>query len=190
MNKKIATLTSFRGKLTAVIALLAMLSFNAQAVFAQASTQPTQKQTTTPTQQTKTTVKAKEAGTQSTQSKAKETHDPFNGKTFDVTLTEKGKVTGDKDKLIFAGKKFESTLCTAKGFPKSDYTIHESNGLTTFTLKAVSEKEGTMSWIGTLKGDTLSGTATLTKPDKTVVTYSFKGNAEGASGKNETKSTK
>lgn len=193
MNKTIASLFGFRGKLTAVMAFIAMLSFNTQVAFAQTATgQQTQKQTNVQSKtQTKATTQTASQMKQGTaaQTKVHPASDPLNGKTFEVMLTEKGKTTGEKDKLIFSGKKFESTHYNAAGFAKADYIVNEANGTASFTAKTASAKDGSISWVGTLKGNAINGMAVLTKPDKTVVNYSFKGTVASAPVKNDMKAT-
>src|SRR5438445_710981 len=109
MNTKNQKQSSLQGRLFATITFLAVIIFSAQIVNAQANDykapapkQPTAKPMAKP------------------QTQAKPAVDMFNGKTFDVTVTEKGKATGDKDQLVFAGKKFEATSYTAKGYTKGD----------------------------------------------------------------------
>ena len=90
-------------------------------------------------------------------------------------MTEKGKTKGDPDTFVFKDGKFRSTACDAYGFTETSYTAAVSDVSTTFEAEATSPKEGTMKWKGTVKGDSLEGTAVWTKNGQADMHYTFKG---------------
>ena len=100
---------------------------------------------------------------------------PLDGKTFAGEMTEKGKARGDKDTFVFKDGKFRSTGCDAYGFTETSYTAAVSDVSTTFQAESSSPKEGTMKWKGTVKGDTLEGTADWMKKGQADMHYTFRG---------------
>ncbi len=84
---------------------------------------------------------------------------PLDGKSFVGTMTARGKTTGDKDTFVFKDGKFRSTMCDSYGFTETAYTAAVSDVSTTFQAEAASPREGTMKWKGTVKGETVEGTA-------------------------------
>ncbi len=99
----------------------------------------------------------------------------LDGKTFVGTTTEKGKTKADKDSFVFKDGKFRSTACDAYGFTEASYTAAVSDVGTTFEAVSTSPGEGTMKWKGTVKGDTVEGTADWMKTGQADMHYSFKG---------------
>jgi len=99
----------------------------------------------------------------------------LDGKTFVGTMTEKGKTKGDSDTFVFKDGKFRSTACDVYGFTETAYTVAVSDVATTFEAVATSPKEGTMRWKGTVKGDSVDGTAVWTKNGQADAIYTFKG---------------
>ena len=81
------------------------------------------------------------------------------GKSFVGAMTAKGKTKGDKDTFVFKDGRFRSTACDAYGFTETAYTAAVSDVSATFEAEATSPSEGTMRWKGTVKGDTVEGTA-------------------------------
>ena len=100
---------------------------------------------------------------------------PLDGKSFVGAMTEKGKTKGDPDTFIFKDGKFRSTACDVYGFTETSYTTAVSDAGTTFEAVSTSPKEGTMKWKGTVKGDSVEGTAVWTKNGQADAIYTFKG---------------
>ncbi len=100
---------------------------------------------------------------------------PLDGATYVGTMTEKGKTKADPDQLVFKDGRFRSTVCDAYGFTETPYTAAVSDGDTRFEAVATSPKEGTMTWKGTVKGDTVEGTAVWSKKGQADALYTFKG---------------
>jgi len=100
---------------------------------------------------------------------------PLDGKTFAGEMMEKGKAKGDQDTFVFKDGKFRSTACDAYGFTETAYTAAVSDIATTFEAVATSPKEGTMKWKGTVKRDSVEGTAVWTKKGQADAIYTFKG---------------
>ncbi|HEY3125091.1 MAG TPA: hypothetical protein VGK70_13650 [Thermoanaerobaculia bacterium] len=99
----------------------------------------------------------------------------LDGSSFVGQIMEKGKEQGEQDEFLFKGGKFRATGCDANGFTEASYTIAQSDISTSFEAEAHSPKEGTMKWKGTVKGETIEGTAVWTKKGQADITYSFKG---------------
>ena len=100
---------------------------------------------------------------------------PLDGATFVGTMVEQGKTKGDPDQLVFKDGKFRSTACDAYGFTETPYTTAVSDVDTRFEAVATSPKEGTMTWKGTVKGNTVEGTADWVKKGQADMHYTFKG---------------
>jgi hypothetical protein len=96
------------------------------------------------------------------------------GKSYDVALAFPGETT-EKDTLHFAGGKFESTACTAVGFPEwSEYRARDEHGATEFKVVTRHPDGTTMEWSGTADATAVMGTATRTIKGQPVV-GSFRG---------------
>jgi len=99
----------------------------------------------------------------------------LDGKIFSGEIGKEGEKTGGKDDLIFKDGKFRSTACDKFGFTEAPYTVKASGRDTIFEAEAVSAKEGTMKWTGTVKGNTATATVLWSKPDKPPVELWYKG---------------
>jgi len=99
----------------------------------------------------------------------------LDGKVFVGELGKKGDKTGDKDDLIFKDGKFRSTACEKYGFTEAPYTTNTSGENTSFVGEAMSAKEGTMKWTGTIKEDTVTATITWSKPGKAPQEFWYRG---------------
>jgi hypothetical protein len=94
----------------------------------------------------------------------------LDGKTYKVTITEPDKKS-HPDTLSFKNGTFDSSECQKYGFKPTSY----SGDAASFTATAKSDKEGTMAWSGTIKGDAIDGTFTWSKPGQPTYVYSFSG---------------
>src|SRR5437667_5828388 len=105
--------------------------------------------------------------------------DPFDGK-WDVTITPEGGGKEIKDVFTFKGSQFTSREFAKRGFAPSVYE-EDSRGAgavsATFkcTIKSSKPTEGTAEWSGTATAVEMTGDLKLTKPDGTVMKYTFKG---------------
>ena len=97
----------------------------------------------------------------------------LDGKTFHGKLTPAGKKSGPSDNFEFKDGKFTSTSCKADGFGSGAYTTEGSGDMITFTAQTTSAKNGTMDWKGTIKGDTITGTAVWNEPGKPAKNLTF-----------------
>jgi hypothetical protein len=102
---------------------------------------------------------------------------PLDGKSYLGTITEKGKAKSDSDAFQFANGKFHSNGCDPYGFRPSAYKAKQTGDDWTFTSECTSPKEGSMSWKGTVSGDTLEGTVVWTKPGQQPIEYTFSAKA-------------
>jgi hypothetical protein len=98
----------------------------------------------------------------------------LDGRSFEVML-EMQDAAPVKDTLRFTGGRFESTACTALGFPQwSDYAARADGDAITFHVIAKHPSGTTMDWNGIIKGGVAQGTASRTMNGKTDV-MKFKG---------------
>jgi hypothetical protein len=98
----------------------------------------------------------------------------LDGRTYEVLL-EIPDSPATKDTLRFSGGRFESTACTALGFPEwADYLARASGDQVAFQATAQHPSGTTMEWSGHIRGDAVDGTANRTMNGKTDV-IRFKG---------------
>jgi hypothetical protein len=96
----------------------------------------------------------------------------LDGKSFKVTVTEPSKKTYDET-LTFKNGQFDADGCAKYGFKPAAY----AGDAASFTATAKSEKEGTIEWSGTIKGEAIEGKFVWTKTGQPTYTYSFSGAA-------------
>ena len=107
--------------------------------------------------------------------------DPFEGTSWKVTVTPDSDASGAgeksfEDTLIFKGAKFTSEKFKSRGFDAVTYDNDTSPGnIGTFTANAKSEKNGTAKWSGQVAATSIKGDFVWTRPDGTVLTFSFTG---------------
>jgi hypothetical protein len=102
------------------------------------------------------------------------------GRSFDIVTKAPGKDgKEEKDTLVFTATEGDSTACHQYGFGKGPVTYTAKDGGIGFSFTTKSDKEGTIAWSGTAKGDALSGTMAWTKDGKTQ-TSDFTGTASAA----------
>ena len=99
----------------------------------------------------------------------------LDGMTFTVATGETGKEAGDPDTLMFTEGNFRSSLCDQYGFDAAPYEISVEGDAKVFTATTQSAAEGSMTWKGTLAGDSLEGEFVWAKEGQDPVTYWFKG---------------
>jgi hypothetical protein len=100
---------------------------------------------------------------------------PLDGKTFQGEVKDKGKAHGDKDTFIFSDGKFRSTACDAYGYDSGTYKATQQGDAWAFEAQTHSKKWGTMTWKGTIKGDSIEGTAVRSKDGKAKDEQVFSG---------------
>ena len=92
---------------------------------------------------------------------------PLDGSSYDVTLSINGKQP-ENDTLNFLGGRFESTACTAKGFPQwSEYRGESSEGAIAFHVVTHHPSGASIDWTGKVSGDVIDGTANVTMDGQT-----------------------
>ena len=99
----------------------------------------------------------------------------LDGKHFMGEVGTPDKTTGDKENITFKNGQFHSSACEAKGFGAAPYTATEDAGVISFKADLKSATNGTISWTGSVKGDALEASATLTQEGKDPVTMWAKG---------------
>lgn len=101
---------------------------------------------------------------------------PLDGRTFEVTLVEKGKSDPQPDTLIFNDGSFDSAGCREYGFTAASYKATQKGDAWTFVVETKSAEEGTNRWEGTIRDSAIEGTLVWTKPGQEPISYTFKSN--------------
>lgn len=101
----------------------------------------------------------------------------LDGKTFHGECVLKGKAaeTPTPDDLVFKDGKFLSTACVKYGFKEAPYTAKTVGEAVAWESTTVSASEGTMTWKGTVKGDSGEATFIWTKAGQNPSEWNFKG---------------
>ncbi len=95
--------------------------------------------------------------------------------TPDRIAQEKG-IKEFSDTLSFSSGKIVTAAGQQQGFPQAGYTTSRSGDSGwSFTAKQDNAHEGTFSWSGTVRGNEMRGLLIWTKPDRSVLTYTFRG---------------
>jgi hypothetical protein len=105
--------------------------------------------------------------------------DAFVG-TWEVVVTPDEGTAGEKefkDTFTFKGMQFTSAAFKQRGFDSTTYEEDTRSGIAaTFKAEGKSKtNQGTAVWTGQSQAQTLNGELTWTKPDGTVLHYTFKG---------------
>lgn len=101
----------------------------------------------------------------------------LDGKSFEITMVVPGEGP-QKDTLVFANGKFESSACTPLGFPQwAQYESHRTADGLEFHVVTRHPSGTTIDWKGTVKGSSVEGTATRTMNGQTG-SAPFKGSAK------------
>lgn len=101
----------------------------------------------------------------------------LDGKNFAGEMGTTGSTTGDKEVITFHAGMIHSLACDAKGFKPAPYTATKEGDVISFTATCTSPQNGKIDWKGTVKGEELDATATLTQEGKEPVTMWAKGKA-------------
>jgi len=99
----------------------------------------------------------------------------LDGKTFAGETGEKGKTSGDKETFVFQDGRFDPLACHKYGFSGAPYTAKAEGDTVHFQSETHSEKEGTMRWKGTVRGNGIAGTVGWTKAGQAPIEYWFRG---------------
>ncbi len=117
---------------------------------------------------------------------------PLDKKTFAVERVKDGKKKGtpEKEDLKFAAGKFSwSTMIQDGEYKPAAYEAtydSTANPITcAFTSEPQGDKDVVYKWEGTITGDDIEGTATLTKKGKVKESYTFSGMIKGKKPKKE-----
>lgn len=101
---------------------------------------------------------------------------PLDGTQWRVELTPKGAtIPFHVDRVRFEEGNFTSAIFAPKGFSMSRYTLTEKTGGAVWTTTQKSPTEGTLSWRGELKGESMNGTLSWEQPDGKIESYTFTG---------------
>ena len=104
-------------------------------------------------------------------------HQPLDGKVFDVVLVEANGGKQGPDMLAFDAAMFESSACRPYGFTAANYSAFAQGADVRFEAVAKSKDAGTNAWKGTVHGDSVRGTLTMTHPDGKTENATFEGKA-------------
>ena len=107
----------------------------------------------------------------------------LDGKTYTVELTQQGGKKTPKpisDELNFKSDKFKSkAMFEESQFTPAAYTVTvdttESPKAVAFDCESKNNDDEILHWVGTVKGEAIEGTATLSKKGKTKKEYAFSG---------------
>lgn len=102
----------------------------------------------------------------------------LDGKHFAGMCGMAGKTDGDKEMVSFKGGMFLSSFCLSKGFKAAPYTTETKDGVTTFKSEQTDPKMGHLVWEGTIKGEALEASGTLTPEGGTASTMWIKADAK------------
>ena len=107
---------------------------------------------------------------------------PLEGSKWSVTITPDAAAAKQgekpsKDTLIFKAGKLTSTACVKYGFTASPYTAAaaQTGTVWSFNTEQTSSKEGKISWMGEVSGNSVKGTMSWTKKNGSVLNYTFQG---------------
>ena len=105
---------------------------------------------------------------------AQQTQGLLDGKKFSIELRKDGTPDATMT-LVFDKGMMDALQYHAHGFSAATYQAKTAGGLQTFRVVCKSDKEGTMTWGGTIKDDQIEGTIVWTKEGQDAVRYTFKG---------------
>ena len=93
----------------------------------------------------------------------------------------------ENDEISFKSEKLNSKFMTAQNhFPAAAYTVTVDSSATPATISFVSEGKSSdgedIKWEGTVTGDDIEGTATISKKGKTKKEYSYTGSVKAKPG--------
>jgi len=92
----------------------------------------------------------------------------------DPAAADKGQ-KGFADQLTFAGEKFSSEFFLAKGFKPASYHSEIEPNEAEFEVEQASESEGVLTWLGEIRGTTITGRLVWRKDDGTKLAFEFSG---------------
>jgi hypothetical protein len=99
--------------------------------------------------------------------------------TVEVHADQAAKEKGERDfneTIIFADGMMTTTKSKTMGFESTPYKATRSGeGKWDFTAEQVSKDQGRFVWTGTIHGDDAEGKLVWTKPDNSIITYTFDG---------------
>lgn len=93
----------------------------------------------------------------------------LDGKRFDGVFLQRGKTSGDADKLTFSGGRFRSRACDRDGYSDAAYRASPVGDGIAFEAETVSPKYGKLLWKGVVRGDKLDATATMVQDGKAPI---------------------
>ena len=115
------------------------------------------------------------AGMGETGKKVEVTKGMLDGRHFMGEMGTTGKTTGDKEVITFKDGMFHSAACDPHGFKAMPYTTTTEGDAIKFSATGVNDKKDKMEWHGTVKGDMLDATATMTSGGKDPMTMWARG---------------
>ena len=101
----------------------------------------------------------------------------------DADAAAKGEKESD-DTLVLKNGKFHSPACDPYGFLPAPYRVEGS----TWISDTESKTDGKIHWHGEASGDSMTGRMVWTKPDGSVLNYTFSGSRAGSQGSQTQKS--
>src|SRR4051812_25081323 len=90
----------------------------------------------------------------------------LDGRSFEGVFIERGKTSGDADKLVFKDGRFRSTACDRYGYSEAPYKAATAGDSTRFEAETYSPKYGKLRWSGVVAGGKLDATAIMVREGK------------------------
>lgn len=90
----------------------------------------------------------------------------LDGKQFQGVFLEKGKLSGESDRITFTNGRFRSSACDRYGYSDASYSTQVEGDSVRFEAETMSQKYGKLVWKGMVRGDKLDATATMIQAGK------------------------
>lgn len=98
----------------------------------------------------------------------------LDGRAFTVlTIPNGNPAEAAMESITFKEGRFDNDNCHLWGFGDAPYTASREGDSIVFTATTTSPKEGSMTWKGTIKDETLHGTMTWSKQGQADLNYTF-----------------
>ena len=95
----------------------------------------------------------------------------LDGKQFQGVFLEKGKLSGESDRITFTNGRFRSSACDRYGYSDAAYQSSAAGDAIAFEAETNSPKYGKLRWRGVVRGDKLDATATMLREGKPPVEH-------------------
>jgi hypothetical protein len=90
----------------------------------------------------------------------------LDGRSFEGVFIQRGKTSGDADRLSFKDGRFRSSACDQYGYSEAPYKTATAGDTTRFEAETYSPKYGKLRWSGVVAGGKLDATAIMVRDGK------------------------